>query len=523
MKPQIVNIINFIRGVEPRYPVDLLLPVKEQLALLEQYELAGTFLMQYDSLIDDKFVELLSKHDEDIEIGGWLEIAQPMCEAAGIPWRGRPGYSWDWHAHVGLTVGYSKEERLALIDVYMQKFKEVWGYYPRSIGSWIIDANTLAYLYDRYGIVASCNCKDQWGTDGYTLWGGYYNQAYYPSKNNVLCPAQTVEQQIPVPVFRMLGSDPIYQYDAGLDIDKGSSEWQYVVTLEPVYSGATGGGGVPAWVDWFFRENFNGICLSFGYTQVGQENSFGWEAMKDGLIYQMKKLAQLSAEGKISVQTLGQTGEWFKNIYDLTPASAVAALSDWKGEGRRSIWYNCRNYRVNFMCENNNFWIRDIYRFDERYSERYIKEICTEPLVVYDNLPVMDGNRWSGHGIRAGIYPMGPDGSKVAFEDIQVCEEGENLKIIWKLECGDKITCVCTPDMLEWEFPSDGYGLCAAADPASVTVEIKQDREYLSFSYRGFDYSIWLTGADTNILPVSDKAGIYIKSLDKVMQIRFVY
>jgi hypothetical protein len=43
-------------------------------------------------------------------------------------------------------------------------------------------------------------------------------------------PAQTAANQIPVPVFRMLRSDPIYQYDAA-----NPGEGQIVVTLEPVY------------------------------------------------------------------------------------------------------------------------------------------------------------------------------------------------------------------------------------------------------------------------------------------------
>ena len=50
----------------------------------------------------------------------------------------------------------------------------------------------------------------------------------------MFCPAQTAENQIPVPVFRMLGSDPIYQYDFGLQQEDSllPSEDQGVVTLE---------------------------------------------------------------------------------------------------------------------------------------------------------------------------------------------------------------------------------------------------------------------------------------------------
>jgi hypothetical protein len=523
MKPQIANVINFIRGVEPRSSIDLIRPVKEQINLLKKYGLTGTFLLQYDALINPSFTELLSMNSQHIEIGGWFEIVQPMCEAAGIPWRGRPGYSWDWHADVGFTVGYSKEERIALADVFMEKFKSVWGYYPCSVGSWIIDAHTLAYLSDRYGIIASCNCKDQWGTDGYTLWGGYYSQAYYPSRNNVMSPAQSIDQQIPVPIFRMLGSDPIYQYDLGLKVDEGSSDCQQVVTLEPVYSGSNGGGGNPEWVDWFFKENYNGICLSFGYAQVGQENSFGWESMKKGLTYQIEKLAKLSKEGMITVQTLAQSAEWFRNSYDMTPASAVTTLTDWKNEGHSSLWYNCRNYRVNFMCEKDSFWIRDIYYFDENYCERYMKRICKGPLLIYDNLPILDGNRWSGNGILAGIYPIDPNGCQVMFEDMKVFEQGEDLKIIWKLVSGCKLSCLCTPNQIEWYFPSVGYSLVAKVNTEAVSVGVKSSGEYLNFNYNDFDYTIWVSGSDVKNYFNGQQAQVSLKALGETMQIRFIY
>lgn len=521
MKPQIVNIINFIRGVEPRESIDLIEPVQEQLKLVKNHGLAATFLMQYDALINSDFVNLLSGYSQDIEIGGWLEIVKPMCDAAGITWRGRPGFSWDWHANVGFTVGYTKDERIALADVFMKEFKKVWGYYPASVGSWVIDAYTLAYLSERYGIVASCNCKDQWGTDGYTLWGGYYNQAYYPSKYNVFCPAQTIEKQIPVPIFRMLGSDPIYQYDLGLDLDVGGSDCQKVVTLEPVYSGESGGGGNPDWVDWFFKENFNGICLSFAYAQAGQENSFGWDLMKDGLTYQIDKLAKLSQEGKVTVQTLAQSGKWFKENYDLTPASAVAALSDWKNEGYRSIWYNCRNYRINVICKNNRFRIRDIYIFNENYKERYLDEVCDLSYLVYDNLPVMDGNRWSGNGVLAGINPVDPDGQKLTFETLEVLEKDDRLLVKWGLGQQAQVLCVFSPEGLEWNFPTSDFGFVMKLENDSKSVDLALTSDSLSFVYNGFGYSIEVIGASISLSDKDKNPDIIFKGTKEIIQMKF--
>lgn len=441
MRPQIVNVINFIRGVEPRDPgLDLLEPVENQIRLLKEYSLPGTFLIQYDALIQEKFTSLLiSKLDEKYEVGGWFEIVQPLAEKAGLLWRGRPGFPWDWHANVGFSLGYTPREREMLVDAYMDEFFKVFGRYPASVGAWIIDAHTLGYMADKYGIEASCNCRDQWGTDGYSLWGGYYNQAYYPSRLNVFSPAQAVGKQIPVPVFRMLGSDPIYQYDAGLvngDTYTPSGH-QPVITLEPVYPDA---GGSAEWVDWYFKENFNGICLSFGYTQVGQENSFGWPLMKEGLSYQIQLLAQKVQTGEVRVETLGSTGRWFRSTYNTTPASAVAALSDWKGRGSKSIWFSNKNYRINFMQQGSSIWIRDIHKFDDCYEETYLYDTCKSECFVYDNLPVIDGNRWSGGITRAGMYPVEvlSDGSTRHLEidgeiNIEEKEEGR-LSLSWTLK-----------------------------------------------------------------------------------------
>ena len=466
-KRQIINIVNFIRGCEPRCEVDLVEPVRNQLALLDKYGFRGSFLFQYDALIDSAFTGLFgAKERERHEIGVWLEIVEPMARATGIPWRGR--FPWDWHANVGFSVGYTPKEREILADILFEKFKEVFGYYPRTVGSWIIDAHTLAYLSDKYGLDASCNCKDQWGTDGYTLWGAYYNQAYYPSKANVFSPAQSERMQIPVPVFRMLGSDPVEQYDCGLDPASGAPSVQGVITLEPVYSGSLGGGGEEDWVKWYLGENFSGNCLSFGYTQAGQENSFGWQAMRDGLETQLKYFDRMVKDGAAEVETLGESGRWFKRTFEKTPASSVAALSHWKEDGKRSVWYDCRNYRVNIYSDPEGIRIRDLYIFREDYPERYLNDICRTEFLKFDNLPFVDGNRFSGGGILAGIRLI-YNGTPVKALRVTYREEGEK--------------CVCV-DFMTSEFG----GVTYRADPRGVTVTAGKNRGSLCLKY-AFDKS----------------------------------
>ncbi|MCQ2462003.1 MAG: hypothetical protein MJ177_01200 [Clostridia bacterium] len=170
----ILNIINFVRAVEPREEDDsyLVTTFQKEMELNGRYGFRNTVLLQYDALIKGEYIDIIEKYRDITEVGLWLEIVQPLAEDSGIEWLGR--YPWDWHNDVGFTVGYDTDERKMLVDTAFRKFREIFGFYPSVVGSWHIDAFTLRYMSEKYGITASCNCRDQYGTDGYTIWGGYY-------------------------------------------------------------------------------------------------------------------------------------------------------------------------------------------------------------------------------------------------------------------------------------------------------------------------------------------------------------
>lgn len=489
MKKQIVNIVNFVRGCDPRHDMDLYTPVAEQVKLLNEYSLPGTFLLMYDALCDDRFADILKNRNCMTECGVWLEIVQSQCDKAGVKWRGREGYPWDFHANAGFTVAYKPQERERLVDVLFEKFREIYGDYPRSVGSWAIDAYTYDYISGKYDVDASCNCKDQWGTDGYTLWGGYYNQAYYPCKNNMFCPAQTAKEQIVLPIFRMLGSDPIYQYDFGLDENGDPAKLQGVATLEPVYCG-TDGGGVPDWVDWYFNENFSGRCVSFGYTQAGQENSFGWESMRDGLIYQFKKIDELTKAGKVEALTLSETGAWFRKTFASTPPSVVSAMSDRHGMNRRSVWFDCKNYRANVFTELDNFWIRDIFLFREGYRERYLDTVNDSKSMTFDNLPFTDGNRCSGNGVRAGLYPFA-DGEKLVYSDVVYSENENSATVSFSGTQVGEFSVSMFEDRIEFSAQKD-FCLENITKKGEDEPQKRVDGDGILLNYRGFEYRVGL-------------------------------
>jgi hypothetical protein len=518
--PRIVNIINFVRQLEPRSAAAstgygdgavseamLYRTVVEQVNQLRHYDLPATFLLQYDALINPDYQRLMkSELVAGSEVGAWWEITQPHVEAAGLKWRGR--FPWDWHADVGFATGYSPAEREKLVDVYMEKFRSVFGRYPASAGSWFIDAHTLAYMSDKYGIVASCNCKDQIGTDGYTLWGGYWNQAYYPSRLNAFMPAQTEAGQIPVPVFRMLGSDPIYQYDCGL----GSAS-QWVFTLEP---SCRDGGRRASWVEWFFDNMVSQPCLAFNYIQVGQENSFLWENMREGLNVQIPLVDSLRGTGAVSVETLETSGRNFRRKYPLTPPTAVAALTDHKNEGRKTVWYNSRFYRANLLWEKDAFRFRDLRLFDERMESDYLSRAGTSTQCVYMTLPLVDGFMWSTEKEVAGMRFTGADGSALATDgNPTILELSDSvLQVDITSTAGTKFRITFLEDRFETECMDKDceWSLEMKAVQGAELPFRAIDGKKIKASFRGFDYSVEilsgsaeLTGSGFRLKPSEGK------------------
>src|SRR6185437_2737072 len=175
---------------------------------------------------------------------------------------------------------------------------------------------------------------------------------------------------------------------------------QGVTTLEPVYKHA---GGDSTWVHWFFKELVNGASMAFGYTQAGQENSFTWDAMKEGLQLQFPLIEKLRDEKKIRVETLAESGKWFKENFKVTPATSVTVNSDLPGGKDKTVWFDSRFYRANLLWENGALRIRDIHLFNERFPSVYEKHVATSNECSFFTLPVVDGYLWSNKQQTAGL------------------------------------------------------------------------------------------------------------------------
>ncbi|MCQ2430711.1 MAG: hypothetical protein MJ192_10325 [Clostridia bacterium] len=434
MKKRVMNLVNFVRGCEPRQPwQDLYTPVAEELRIDKSYGFPHTFLLQYDALLRKDFQELfLKERDDKLELGLWFEMGRPLTEAVGIEWRGRPGYDWDWYVDPGFLVAYTPKEREALIDEAFRLFKEIFGEYPKVAGSWLLDAYSMAYMSDKYDMKAFCMCREQFAVDAYTLWGGYYNGGYFPSRTNMLCPAQHEETKIKTPVFRMLGIDPVYGYDEA----KYSKGLSGCPTMEPVWASGCNG----AIMDWYFRTYYENPCLSQAYATTGQENSFGWPWIGPGYVIQTEKLADLARRGVVTMQKLGDAGQALIDAGGETPATAMVATDAWDGNDIQSVWYSCRNYRCNLFCKDGELFFRDLTKFDDSYAEKYLDTPCRQWDARFDNLPVVDGRLWSRDGIECRLA----FGRKTT--GFTYIERGQSLEIVVCFADGCHGLILLTPD-----------------------------------------------------------------------------
>lgn len=387
-----INIVNFIRAIEPRFTTDLLLPVQKQMEVIVDHGLPATWLLQFDALVSGPFVPFLKQHmPSNHEVGLWFEMNEMHCNAAGVKWRGREGYEWDHIPHVAFTIGYTEDERKKLADTAMRSFKDVFGTYPKSIASWNLDAITINHITEQYGADAFAVCRDQIATDGFTIWGAPI-AGYYPSKRNCWSPALAKKNQINTPIFRMLGQDPVYYYDRGYTLPNG----QFITdpdTMEPVWTS----GRSAHFVESFLSMILNAPAQQFAYAQIGQENSFPWRSQQAAYAPQIKALAALRKKGDATIETMGETGRGFKKAFTVTPTQAQVQMVD-PFENTEpvetSIWYQSRYYRVNLHFKGDLPYLRDITVYSDLYSQPFLTAATRLEDVEQKMPPVLDGYHW---------------------------------------------------------------------------------------------------------------------------------
>lgn len=364
-----VNLVNFLRENEPRFVMDMMEAPTNQMALIKKRGYPATWLLQFDALVAGPFVDFLkAEMPAEHEVGFWFEMNKKHCEAAGVEWRGRPGYDWDYHPDVAFTIGYTPEERVRLADTAVAEFERVWGHPPRSVASWNLDAITIRHLVERHGVDGFAVCRDQVATDGFTIWGAPI-AGYYPSKLNAWSPAVHRNAQIDAPVLRMLGQDPVYGYDSRVPDGKGGYGAS-LVTMEPAW-----GAGQNRTFVGHFLERLARDDGGFAYAQLGQENTFPWPQQAEAYAMQLEVLERF--RGELHIETMNQTARRFREAFDHTPVQTQFAMLDPFGATRpdqTSFWFQSRFYRANLHWVGDEPYFRDLKLYTDALPQPYLRE-----------------------------------------------------------------------------------------------------------------------------------------------------
>ncbi len=350
-------IVHPIRGQDFwEYQHNRLETPKEQYKLLQDRNLPATWLIRYDAFLDPEIVSFLQGLNQNQEIGLFLEITPSLTSAAGVKYN----ESANWHyAKSVLTIGYSPEDRIKLVDAAVTKYQELFKDKKlKSVGAWWIDVPTLNYLREKYQIEANLIVADQHTTDQYQVWGQYWSTPYYPSKFNALMPAENKDQQLGMVTMQWATRDPFNAYGPGV------RESTFSVQANDYMLHGLG-------IDYFQK-----LLAIYPQTTVGLENDFGWAQFGAEYGAQLKTLADWRDQGKLRVLSMADYAMGYQQKYGQNTPKMVINADDPLGTGQKVVWANFPKYRAGIFVTNTGVMIRDFRAYNSTAEEDCAKEVC---------------------------------------------------------------------------------------------------------------------------------------------------
>ena len=343
-----VTIVNPVRGDEffDSKTVDILSGVKLQKGLIDKSRLKATWLLRFDAINSEEMSSYFKNNFNDQELGIFMEVTLSQSRQVEVSY---PQGGLFWHdANKIFLSGYKPEERVKLIDGIFSRFKETFGYYPRSVGAWHIDAFSAEYMRRKYGVTGVLICTDQYGTDGYQIWGGWWGVPYYPSKFNILVPAQTLKNKIDVVVFWWAARDPNLGYGGSVD------ESTYSVQVNDYLRHGLGIDYFKKLMDVYLTNKEN----QFNQLTVGLENDADWQAFSDGYSKQLEEIGRRKKDKEIDSLTMKDFSSWYKNRFSsLSPDHQI------------ENWYMSTSFRVGLSDIGGRKVIRDLRIYNEAWPE----------------------------------------------------------------------------------------------------------------------------------------------------------
>lgn len=366
-----VLILNQVRGEECCEQGSLPI-VREQVKKLESLGLPAAFLLRYDA-ITNAYFQLFSDKSQ-LEPGVFLEITPKLAEDSGVKYKG-PESRW-YKAENSYLLGYSAPDRFKIIATVMNRFKQVFGSFPKTTAGWMIDSQSLQLLVEKYGITTHEITRDQWGTDSYTLYGGPVGPSYIPSRNWPLIPAASSKNALPVTIVRQTISDPVWNYG-----DASS----FFTSQPNDYMKANKN------ISYFEKLLIQSLAQKpAGIAVIGLESSmpkrFQLEFFK-----QLELVSKIRNTGEIDVSL---PSPW--SIQRLELGNEIS-LNQGSDKNITAVWVNAPSYRLRllFNFETNRVVIDDVRIYDDKFVDPYSQSRPVTPNAYWTVPFIADASRFS--------------------------------------------------------------------------------------------------------------------------------
>ena len=249
------------------------------------------------------------------------------------------------------------EERKKIIDFMFERFYSFFGFYPVSIAGYYFEADSLAYISEKYpsvkiaitscfeeGIKMFAGCSYTW----YLFSEGGPWTAYYPSRANSLCPAKSEEEAIDIICVPHLNRDMLMSYLSRDDyfsahtanmqrgkLNKGK-KCQYIFDFLD---------------EWLAQDKYNDTVYFNNYTGSGwlnegrnfEETS---EDSKDLYRQCLEYYKKKSDEGKLQVVTMEEYAAIHKEKVRVGRGDVNLFHDLVSSSGRELLWYVDSNWRL---------------------------------------------------------------------------------------------------------------------------------------------------------------------------------
>ncbi|OGM22984.1 hypothetical protein A2961_01125 [Candidatus Woesebacteria bacterium RIFCSPLOWO2_01_FULL_39_21] len=320
-----VNIVNPVR-IAP-YTKNVSESISAAYKPIKEFNLSATWLLTFDVLKDEKAIGVILGMDEKQEVGIFLEVSKNFSEESNVIYNDTG--SWH-HATSVFLSGYKREDRIKLIDRVLSRFYEVFGFYPKSVGSWWTDSFSLSYIREKYGAIANLGVADQFSMDGYQVWGQYFGVPFYPSKNHAGVPADG-QSKIDIVTIQWALRDPVRGYKNSL-----YSTQDYHILSEKLDL---------KYFEWLMDVYLNNEN-DFGQFTIGLEADLDPLAYKGVYEDQIGIIAKRQNEGQLVALSMKEFGEWFREKHPEDSPS-------YKIKAENVVWYQSTKFRIGIRYYDN--------------------------------------------------------------------------------------------------------------------------------------------------------------------------